>query len=179
MPAATTAEISPQQLRRARRWMLGLRVLMYGTLLTLALVLFVGRGGGDVSHAAGGGHLVSGHGRHGTLIELWVDGHGDPTGYHHGPVPQTCDLLRGPIPDFGRSTAQVVTGGHRLTAGFRDVLESADGVRADQRFHLAVERAGDAWIGTISFTHSWARHGTKLGSCHAYDTFTLRDVAKR
>jgi hypothetical protein len=178
MPAPTTAEITPQQLRRARRWMLALRAVMYGTLLALAIVLFAGRGGGDTSHAAGG-HLVSGHGRHGTLIELWLDARGNPTGYHHGPVPQTCDLVRAPIPDFGRSTAQVVTRGHRLTAGFRDVLTSADDVRADQRFHLVVERAGAAWTGTISFTHSWARHGKTLGRCHAYDSFTLRDAAKR
>jgi hypothetical protein len=175
MPTATTAEISPQQLRRARRWMLGLRVLMYGTLLTLALVLFAGRGGGDVSHAAGG-HVVTGHGLHGTLIELWVDAHGNPKGYHHGPVPQTCDIVRSPIPDFGQYPAQVLTRGGHLSAGFRVVLTSADGVRADQRFRLVVAHTGDGWTGTISFSHDWARHGKTLGRCRADDTFTIRDA---
>jgi hypothetical protein len=177
MQTPTTPEISPQQLRRARRWMLGLRVLMYGTLLTLALVLFAGRDGADVSHAAGG-HMVRGQGVNGTQLELWIDAQGNPTWYRHGSVRQACDLVRPPVPRFRQLAPTVATGRRLLTAHFGEAMTGADGVRSDQRFRLTIGHAGDAWIGAITFTHSWARHGTALGRCRASDTFSIPDASK-
>ena len=167
------AEPSAQQLHRARRWMLKVRVCTYGSLLLIALMVLGARGGADASPPDA--RWVSGRALHGATIELSIAAHGFPIGYRHGAMTGTCDVARTRVPGYVHAPAQLVTRGPRLLARQSSTFTLPDGVHVDQRFRLVAVHVRGGWTGTIHFRNTWTRHGRLLGRCHADDTFRIEE----